>query len=314
MEGRRRIVLPTKKHRAKGRPLSILVLGLPKVGKTSFLGTAEDILVIDVDNGADFLDGIYLWKPRSLTEIRAVLSEPLPRIYKVIAIDSLTMLVHMLERETVERWQAESLADIPYGRGYADVRRGVTEIIQMAQRQGRWLIGTAHLFVAPETTTWTPEMSGRLRMVVSALFDCIAQLQRAEDGEAKLVFSPKEAGNPEVGSRHPALAGKTLPARFDAILEEVRRWEEGRPKEEESEEEEEGYQLELVEEKEKPMTERQKNEIRELYNALVDKLAAEGKQAENGLVKRIVLSQHGELTYDEAEKLIAELREKLREE
>ena len=236
----RMIRLPTQKHKPRfDRPLSILVVGPPKAGKTTFVGTFPDVLVIDFDAGAEFLSDIYLWRPRSLQEVREALSEPLPPMYKAIALDSLTSLAHMIETEVVEKAGVESLGDIPFGRGYTDVRRQMSEIIRMAQAQGRWVVATAHLYLVSESPVWTPEMSGRLRTIVSALFDCIAYLRVNEDGTRELVFSQFDASHPEVGSRHPALAGKIIPATFEDLIRALRGW---RPKSQRKNE----HQMELM--------------------------------------------------------------------
>src|SRR5207253_5201220 len=101
-----KIELPTQKIKAnRVNPKILLLYGAPKVGKTSALSELENCLIIDVEDGSDFLDAFKI-KVDSLEELalygEKILAENRP--YKYISIDTATK---------VEEW-CESYATLMY--------------------------------------------------------------------------------------------------------------------------------------------------------------------------------------------------------
>lgn len=89
------IILPTEKVKStKKNPRITLLYGPPKVGKTSALAELDNCLIIDIEEGSEYVDALkiqaYSW--REVYEIgQEILKAGKP--YKYIALDTATQLV-----------------------------------------------------------------------------------------------------------------------------------------------------------------------------------------------------------------------------
>jgi len=88
------IILPMQKVAAAHQsPKNLIMFSKPKVGKTELLAQLKDCLILDLEEGSDYVDAMKL-KARSVEEIKeigqAIISGGKP--YKCIAIDTITAL------------------------------------------------------------------------------------------------------------------------------------------------------------------------------------------------------------------------------
>lgn len=112
-----RVVLPKQKVKASRKsPAKMILFGPPKIGKTTILAQLEDTLILDLENGSDFVDALKI-KVNSIEELKKVgeqiKAEGKP--YKRIAVDTCTKL---------EDW-AEELAkkmymETPIGKNFKE--------------------------------------------------------------------------------------------------------------------------------------------------------------------------------------------------
>ena len=89
--------LPVQKIKATSlSPRKLIIYSKPKVGKTSALAELPDSLILDLENGTDFLDAVKI-KVNNLTELReageAILAAGKP--YKYLIVDTVTKLEDM---------------------------------------------------------------------------------------------------------------------------------------------------------------------------------------------------------------------------
>jgi replication-associated recombination protein RarA len=88
------IVLPKKKLPAITQdPKNMILYGLPKIGKTTILSTLEDCIIIDIEDGSDFVEALKV-KIHSLAELKELCLEIKKdgNPYKFAAIDTVTTL------------------------------------------------------------------------------------------------------------------------------------------------------------------------------------------------------------------------------
>ena len=90
-------VLPTNKIKSVTQnPKNMIIFSKPKVGKTTLLAHLDDCLILDLENGSDYVDAIKL-KANSITDIvkigTLILAQGKP--YKYIAVDTITALEEM---------------------------------------------------------------------------------------------------------------------------------------------------------------------------------------------------------------------------
>ena len=71
-------------------PRNLIIFSKPKIGKTSALAQLPDSLIIDLENGSDYVDGRIL-KANSIEDIRAIgkAIEEAGKPYKYIIIDTI---------------------------------------------------------------------------------------------------------------------------------------------------------------------------------------------------------------------------------
>ena len=92
------IVLPTKKIKAdRVNPKRLIIYSKPKTGKTSAFAGLENNLILDLENGADYVDALKV-KISSLQELldagKAIKEAGKP--YTYVTIDTVTALVDMV--------------------------------------------------------------------------------------------------------------------------------------------------------------------------------------------------------------------------
>ena len=118
--------LPKKKRPAiRIDPKRLLLFGPPKIGKTTIVSALEDCLIVDMEEGSDYVEAAVI-KVRSLGEfgqlIKALKDDKASegkKPYKYIAIDTLTALEDLACKLAVEDYKKS-----PMGANYTgtDVR------------------------------------------------------------------------------------------------------------------------------------------------------------------------------------------------
>ena len=218
--------LPLTKVGVKAKSPKVLTLfGQSKVGKTHMLSQLDGCLIIDTENGTEYVDGLIV-KAESLVDlaniVKTLKTGQYP--YKYIAIDTLDKIVDWCEAKIVAEYNAEQKAkglnlvvtdigDIPYGGGYGAVRTKVMSIlnafralnipiIQIGHRK-KTIIGESSV----EFSSASLDLTGKLKNLVCADSDAIGYLYRTD---GKIMISFKTSDELEVGSRCEHLRGETF--------------------------------------------------------------------------------------------------------
>ena len=134
------IVLPTKKVKAdRVNPKRLIIYSKPKTGKPSAFAGLEGNLIIDLENGADYVEAIKV-KANNLQELKeigkAIKEANYP--YKYVTIDTVTALEDMvmplainLYKQTPmgKNYSGDSILTLPNGAGYLYVRQAFFQVL-----------------------------------------------------------------------------------------------------------------------------------------------------------------------------------------
>jgi replication-associated recombination protein RarA len=123
------IILPTKKlPKVTQDPKNLIIYGVPKIGKTSLLSTLDDNLIIDLEDGSDYVEALKV-KVHSVKELSDLCKEIIKAgcPYKFITIDTVTALEEISKPLALSMYKASSMGknfagtdilSLPMGAGY----------------------------------------------------------------------------------------------------------------------------------------------------------------------------------------------------
>jgi len=219
--------LPTQRLKAKTKdPRLLTIFGQSKVGKSTRLSELPNCLIIDTEQGTDFLEGMII-QINSMAELRQ-LSQAIAtsnHVYDFGAIDTIDQLVSWVEREIVQEHNLQQkdkglnqkivdISEIPYGAGFAMVRNKVMRVIAALKASFPRLIIIGHRKKTiigenkVEFSSSSLDLTGKLRNLICADSDAIGYAFRDKQNELRLSFQTSD--ELEVGSRCEHLRGKVM--------------------------------------------------------------------------------------------------------
>jgi hypothetical protein len=150
------IVLPTKKVKAdRVNPKRLIIYSKPKTGKTSAFAGLEGNLIIDLENGTDYVEAIKV-KANSLQELKeigkAIKEANYP--YKYVTIDTVTALEDMvmplainLYKQTSmgKNYSGDSVLTLPNGAGYLYIRQAFFQVLDFIDTLAPQIILSGHI-------------------------------------------------------------------------------------------------------------------------------------------------------------------------
>jgi hypothetical protein len=225
------IKLPTKRTPAKvTSPKNLIIFGLPKVGKTTELAKIDNCLILDLEEGADFVDAMSV-KIDSLRKLKEVGAAILAagRPYKYVAIDTVTALEDMclpyalyLYKQTPmgKTYEGTNVLHLPNGGGYLYLREAVQEMIEYIETLAPRTIIVGHLkdrlieSKGEEFNAKSLDLTGKLASLVAADSDAVGYVYR-KNGELFINFESSDTV--VCGSRCQHLKGYNGPLDWSKI-------------------------------------------------------------------------------------------------
>lgn len=219
-------LLPTKKTEVKSQdPKNLILFGLPKVGKTTALAELPNNLVIDLENGTDFISG-YVVKAESYVDLYNIAKElkNTEHHYKFVTIDTVTALEEIalplakkLYQDTPlgANYMGDNVLKLPNGAGHAYLREAIQKIIGWFQSAVENVILVGHVKDKTITEGGTElvvknlDLAGKTSNILSAKSDAICYLYRDPDN-GNLMANFGDMNSVLTGARMPHLAGKTI--------------------------------------------------------------------------------------------------------
>jgi hypothetical protein len=205
------IELPTVKIApVRANPKRLVIYSKPKAGKTSALALLDNCLILDFENGSDYVEAMKL-KVDSLATLKAIGQEIIKanKPYKYIAVDTVTALEEMcvgyaktLYQDTPmgKNFAGDNVLKLPNGAGYMYLREAFFKILDYIESlipDDGSLILLGHLkdkmleTNGKEVSAVDLDLSGKIKSIVCAKADAIALLSRKGD-KVSLNFKTSE--------------------------------------------------------------------------------------------------------------------------
>ena len=232
------IELPNEKTKAsRVNPKKIILFSNPKSGKTTAVAALENNLILDLEDGSEFLDALKInvleISRKSGNSPLIVLKEVINKIaesnktkggytYKYITIDTVSALedislelANKLYKNTPmgRNWIGDDVTKLPNGAGWNFQREAISIILNEIEQLCDTLIILGHLrskFVEKEGKEMEARglaLTGKIAAILCSQVDAIGYVYRDEN-KTLVNFAPSESL--VVGSRPDHLKNKTI--------------------------------------------------------------------------------------------------------
>lgn len=216
------MILPKEKTTAtRVNPKTMVLFSLPKMGKTTAVAALDDCLIIDLEEGSEFVDAMRIdvikeAKKKETLPID-VIKEIIDTIrlenkkqgkyaYKYIALDTVTALedlvlplANKMYRETPmgRTWVGNDVTSLPSGAGYLYTRRALSTVLAQFEELCDTLIILGHVKDkliekdGEEMTERGLDLTGKMASILCAHVDTIGYVYRDEN-KTMINFKPSE--------------------------------------------------------------------------------------------------------------------------
>jgi hypothetical protein len=209
------IVLPTTKVKAeRHNPKRIVIYSKPKTGKTTAYAGLEENLIIDLENGTDFVEALKV-KVTSLQELletgKAIKAAGNP--YKFITIDTVTALEDMIMPLAIKLYKAtpmgknfdgDTVVTLPNGAGYLYIRQAFFQVLDFIDTLAPTIILSGHIKdkvvddKGEMVMSANIDLTGKIKSLICANADAIGFMYRKGN---KTILSFKTTEEVTCGAR-----------------------------------------------------------------------------------------------------------------
>ena len=220
-------LIPKEKIKRKtDNPKNLIMFGLPKVGKTTLLSMLPKCLIVDFEDGTDYVES-YAVKVSNYKQLFALAKElkETPGQFDFIAFDTTTALedvalpyANKLYRDTVMGKnfdEGENVLKLPNGAGYQYLREAMQKMIGWFEKTVPNVILVGHVKDKSLNENGTElnvkdlDLTGKIGRILSAASDAICYIYRdTETGNVMANFG--DGSSVLCGSRISQLSGKTI--------------------------------------------------------------------------------------------------------
>jgi hypothetical protein len=194
--------LPTKKIKASSNsPKKMLFFSKPKTGKTSILAELKDSLILDLENGTDFLDAVKV-KVRNSADLKEVgeAIKAAGRPYKYIIVDTVTKLEDIALQVALQLYKAtplgknfegDNVLTLANGAGYLYQRMAMEKLLAYIETLADRIIYSGHIKTkyieknGKEVAAAEVDLQGKAKSMLCADMDAIGLLYR--DGDKNII-------------------------------------------------------------------------------------------------------------------------------
>ena len=150
------IILPTKKVKVESvNPKRLIIYSKPKTGKTTAFAGLADNLILDLENGSNYVEALKL-NVNSLQELleagKAIKEAGCP--YKYVTIDTVTALEEMVAPLAIKLYRGTSMGKnydgdnvltLPNGAGYLYIRQAFFPVLDFIDTLAPHIILSGHI-------------------------------------------------------------------------------------------------------------------------------------------------------------------------
>jgi hypothetical protein len=189
------IVLPTKKVKAERQnPKRIVIYSKPKTGKTTAYAGLEDNLILDLENGTDYVEALKV-KIGSLQELldtgKAIRAAGNP--YKYVTVDTVTALEDMIMPLAIKLYRAtpmgknfdgDTVVTLPNGAGYLYIRQAFFQVLDFIDTLAPTIILSGHIKdkvvddKGEMVMSANIDLTGKIKSLICANADAIGYMYR----------------------------------------------------------------------------------------------------------------------------------------
>ena len=225
--GETTFTLPTKKlPKVTQDPKNLIIYGVPKIGKTSLLSTLDDNLIIDLEDGSDFVEALKV-KVHNVNELNNLCKEIIKAgcPYKFVTIDTITALEELAKPLALTMYKASTLGknytgndilSLPMGAGYGWLRQAIEKLVEIVSKCAKNIIIVGHVkdksIVDSEGrevgSVKDFDLTGKTGRILAAKSDAIGFIHR--DKESNLCINFMTQGEASAGARPEHLANKDI--------------------------------------------------------------------------------------------------------
>lgn len=191
---------------SNGNPKLLMLYSTPKAGKTTTLAQLPNALLIDLENGASFVEALKV-DGSSLDKLRQIIEElNKGHSYDYIVLDPITRLEDIVLPKATAMYRQSpqgknfsangNVLHLPNGSGYYWLRVAFEEVINAFRNVAPTLVLSGHLREkmlekdGKEVSHSEIDLTGKLRSIMSAHADAIGLLYR-KDNQGILSFVRK---------------------------------------------------------------------------------------------------------------------------
>lgn len=219
-------------------PRVLILYGAPKVGKTTVLSQLQGCLIVDLEDGTDYVSALKV-KAHNMDELEAIamaLRNP-PNQYPYIAIDTVSAMEDWAEIRGTQRYKlnptgknfkGDSVLELPHGHGYLWLRLAFQELLGMFSGTTRRLILVCHLrdkFIdkgGQEVAVKDLELTGKIRNITASKADTIGYMYRnLATNQGRLMVSFQTFEHVSCGSRCEHLKGQNFEFDWKKVYKEL---------------------------------------------------------------------------------------------
>lgn len=219
------ITLPIEKIKVLTQnPKNLILFGLPKVGKTTLVAALPNCLLVDLEEGSDYVEAFKI-KVKTTADVLELCREikKAGNPYQFIAIDTVTALEDMcmsiaigLYQDTAmgKNWEGTNILTLPNGAGYLYMRMAFFKVIGWFESVCQNVILIGHVKDSQLEKAGTEfnlkdlDLVGKIKRIASADSDAIGYVFRNSENQTVINF-----GNGDefmCGARPEHLSGKEI--------------------------------------------------------------------------------------------------------
>lgn len=184
-------------------PKRLVIYSKPKTGKTTSFAGLESNLIIDLENGSDYVDATKV-KCSNLTELREI-GEKIKAAgnpYKYVTIDTVTALEDMVKPLALKLYKATSMGarydgddvlKLPNGAGYLYIRQAFFQVLDYIDTFADHIILSGHIKdkqvddKGEMVMAANIDLTGKIKSLICANADAIGYMFR-RDTKSILTF------------------------------------------------------------------------------------------------------------------------------
>jgi hypothetical protein len=189
------IVLPTSKVKAERQnPKRMIIYSKPKTGKTTAYAGLENNLILDLENGSDYVEALKV-KINNLQELldagKAIKAAGNP--YKIVTIDTVTALEDMIQPLAIKLYRGTSMGKnydgdnvttLPNGAGYLYIRQAFFQVLDFIDTLAPHIILSGHIKdkvvddKGEMVMSANIDLTGKIKSLICAQADAIGYMYR----------------------------------------------------------------------------------------------------------------------------------------